>query len=406
LDQDTHLYGTLTNVPQSSGFAAGIFMNLARLIKPYNAVLSTNLQQRADAAYSAAGSSIPADAKLYYNIQKYLLTGDTTASNVINSLASNTSNLKNSYNHEAGDFIMNGSGNAWLASYFMSYLLATNQPTDAMVVAQFRSALKDAADREIGYLNGDAYPVGWPTNINPTTTFSFNYGAYTSQGELAYPCLMEWALTGEQQYIDAVSQLMDYDQGLNPLGKCYLTGIGFDRVHHPHQRESNYAENDLGVGGPQPGVTVYGPSTANGARLAKQIPDFSGLPRERRYADHLGDYEYNEFTVYQTKAFPAAVYPVLAQGGNWKPANGEPFVNPAASVTITNGMASLQFGGLPEQGYVLQTASDINGPWTTLSSAGMALPDTMGLLHFTDPAPVSGTRFYRIQMQGHPGQVY
>ncbi len=389
LDQDPKLYGTLTNVPISTGFAAGLFMHLARLLKPYDAVLSTNLQQRADAAYSAVGSQIPTSAKLYYSVQKYLLTGDTGASNVINSLASTTSALKNTYNWEAGGFVGDPPGGIWLASYFMSYLLATNRPTNPAVVQQFKTALKDAADREIGYLNGDAYPVGWPTNINPAATRYFNYGAYTSQGELAYPCLMQWALTGAQQYIDAVSQLMDYDQGLNPLGKCYLTGIGFDRVHHPHQRESDYAERILGAGGPQPGYTVYGPTTVG--RAAKQIPPFSGLARERLYADHLGFWENNENSVYQGKAFPAAVYPVLARGGAWTPAR-EPFFNPAASCTVSNGLAHLRFGGLPSQVSYVQGSSSVNGPWSDLS--GPLQPDASGTIELTTTAG-AGLRFYR-----------
>ncbi|MGD0744396.1 MAG: glycoside hydrolase family 9 protein [Verrucomicrobiota bacterium] len=392
LDQDPKLYGTLTNVPISTGFAAGLFMHLARLIKPYDAAMSTNLQQRADAAYNAVGSGIPTDAKLYYSIQKYLLTGDTTASNVINSLASTTSALKNTYNWEAGGFIGDSGGNIWLASYFMSYLLATNRPTNPTVVQQFKTALKDAADQEIGYLNGDAYPVGWPTNINPTTTFYFNYGAYTSQGEFAYPCLMEWALTGQQQYIDAVSQLMDYDQGLNPLGKCYLTGIGFNRVYHPHQRESDYAQRILGVGGPQPGFTVYGPTTVG--RAAKQIPPFSGLPRERLYADHLGFWENDEGGVYQNKVFPAAVYPVLAQGGTWNPTR-EPYLNPAASIQSGTNGRMLQFGGIPYQTYVLQSATNINGPWSTTS--GPVAADVTGTVRFTDTSPASSTEYYRTE---------
>ncbi len=65
-----------------------------------------------------------------------------------------------------------------------------------------------------------------------------------------------------------MGQLMDYIQGLNPLGKCYVSGIGFDRVHHPHDRESTYAQ-EKGV-------------------------------------------------------FPAAIYPVLARGGKWNPAK-DPF---------------------------------------------------------------------------------
>jgi hypothetical protein len=56
----------------------------------------------------------------------------------------------------------------------------------------------------------------------------------------------------------------------------------------------------------------------------KQVPPINELSRERRYFDHLGSIAMNEFTVYQTLVFPAAIYPVLAQGGKWDPAN-DPF---------------------------------------------------------------------------------
>jgi hypothetical protein len=42
--------------------------------------------------------------------------------------------------------------------------------------------------------------------------------------------------------------------------------------------------------------------------------------------DHLGFYQMNEFTVYQSEVFPAAIYSVLAQGGKWHPAE-DPFAS-------------------------------------------------------------------------------
>jgi len=324
-DQDTLRYGTETNDAVSCGLAAGVFLNLARLLQPYDAKGSADLRARGEAAYNY-GNSVPGwrmktTHQLYYAIQKYLLTGDSAASNLVNSLASRTAALKDSYNKEAGGFATDG--NIWLANFFMSYLIETNRPTNPAVVQEFRRNLKAAADRALELLNGDAYPVGWPANVDPKT-FNFQHGAFTSQGQLAYPCLMQWALTKEQKYIDATSQLMDYDQGLNPLGKCYMTGMGFDQVHHPHQRESAYAEQ-RGWGGPQPDIVVYGPVMSGDAvRDARQIPALTGLARERRYVDHLGFYQMNEFTVYQSEVFPAAIYPVLAPRGKWSAAS-DPF---------------------------------------------------------------------------------
>jgi hypothetical protein len=130
------------------------------------------------------------------------------------------------------------------------------------------------------------------------------------------------------------------------------------------------------------------------------------MPRERKWMDDNGNITWVEFTVEETEVYQTAVYPVLAQWGTWKPANGEPFVNPAAaSMSVTNGV-KLQFGGVPYQAYILQRADAVTGPWNTVTLAGTMQPDSTGTLHFTDPAPVTTMRFYRAQMQGQPGQVY
>jgi hypothetical protein len=50
------------------------------------------------------------------------------------------------------------------------------------------------------------------------------------------------------------------------------------------------------------------------------VPAAQGLARERRYVDHLGSFQMDEFTVYQSLVFPASIYPVLARGGKWDPA--------------------------------------------------------------------------------------
>ena len=132
---------------------------------------------------------------------------------------------------------------------FYSYLIEKQRPTDPAVVEQFKTALKAAADREIGYLKGTTYPVGTPMNLRW-------WGSNTAQGQYAFPCLLQWSLTKEQKYIDAACQLMDYDQGLNPIGKCYMCGLGFNRVYNPHDRESAYTKSK--GWGPRPGILVFG----------------------------------------------------------------------------------------------------------------------------------------------------
>jgi hypothetical protein len=124
-----------------------------------------------------------------------------------------------------------------------------------------------------------------------------------------------------------------------------------------------------------------------------QVPDVSGLPRERKWMDDCGSYEWNEFTVDESEMFPAVVYPVLAQGGAWSPAR-EPFLNPAVSIqSVSNGFA-LAFGALPGQTNYVQGSSSVSGPWSDLS--GPLFPDPSGLVHFTDTTTHGlAARFYR-----------
>ena len=57
----------------------------------------------------------------------------------------------------------------------------------------------------------------------------------------------------------------------------------------------------------------------------------------------------------------------------------------------------LQFGGIPYQTYVLQTATDINGPWSTDTFVGPATADVTGMVRFTDTSPAPAAEFYRTQ---------
>jgi endoglucanase len=130
---------------------------------------------------------------------------------------------------------------------------------------------------------------------------------------------MLWRLNGEQKYINAVSQMMDYALGLNPLGKCFMTGLGFNRVHNPHDRESAYTIEQ--GWGPRPGILIFGPGlvTNNGKSYPAIVRNQT--PRERIYIDNRDAISQSEFTIYQSLCFPAAIYPVLAEGGKYDESN-------------------------------------------------------------------------------------
>ncbi len=316
-DRETNRFGTEVLDPRSAGFASGMFLHLARALKPYKPERSAALQKRAELAFRAVGDRIRPTHQLYYAVQKYLLTGDESAHQMVKDLADRALEYADSYNGAPESFAgagRPGGRDGWLASFFFSYVLEKTRPTDPAVVEKFRAAIQAAADKEIGYLAAHAYPVGAPLNLRW-------WGSNVGQGQYAYPCLLSWVLTKEPKYIDAASQLMDYAQGLNPLGKCYVTGMGFNRVHNPHDRESAYTK-EMGWG-PRPGILVFGPG---GSGRGVSVPTLTTLARERRFIDNLPSIQWTEFTVYQSLCFPAAVYPVLAQGGRWD-ATKDPFAS-------------------------------------------------------------------------------
>lgn len=314
-DRETNLFGTEVLDARSAGFASGMFMHLARALKPFKPESSAKLRARAELAYTAAGERIRPAHQLYFATQKYLLTGDEAAHCMVKELADAAGAYVDTYNGPPESFAGSnrpGGRDGWLASFFFSYLVEKERPTDHAVVEKFKAALKAAADKQIAILESNAYPVGTPASLRW-------WGSNLGQGQYAYPCLLYWALTKEQKYVDAASQLMDYAQGLNPIGKCYVTGIGFNRVHNPHDRESAYTK-EMGWG-PRPGILVFGPG---GTGRGVSVPAVTDLPRERRFIDNLPSIQWTEFTIYQSLCFPAAVYPVLSQGGKWD--RQDPFI--------------------------------------------------------------------------------
>ena len=74
---DPTRFGTEVLDSRSASFASGMFMHLARLIKPYNAARSQELQKHAEMAFAAAGGAIRPTHKLYYAGAEFLLlTGE------------------------------------------------------------------------------------------------------------------------------------------------------------------------------------------------------------------------------------------------------------------------------------------------------------------------------------------
>ena len=323
-DQDTKKYGTVTATVGNympTATAAGLFMHLARVIKPYNPQKSAELVERSERAFKAIGEigTLAAPERLYYHIQRYLLTRDEADHAEIRRLY-NTSGVESMKDHL---FVTPGyslnDARFDNPAYIMSYVLEKDVPTDAAIVNFFKSAIKAAADANIAELKTRAFPVG-------TTPGAGGWGHATRQPQYAAIPLLQWKLSNDQTYFDAASELMDYKLGLNPMGISFVTGLGFHQVLNIHDRESAYTKS-LGWGS-KPGFTVFGagltPRESVNAPNRRQnsgvIPGYNELPKERLFTDILEIINFTEFTIFESLHYDA-LYTILSGGGKWNGVN-------------------------------------------------------------------------------------
>ena len=308
LDRDDKKYGTVTIDSRATSAGAGLFMHLARMIKPYDPEHSGKLAARAEKAMKFESESMADPERLYYHIQRYLLLGMDADHQKIRELYQTAAGLKDNIYLTPGYSLNDGKFDN--PAYIVSYILESRVPTDPEIVNFFKQAIKDAADANISELRRHAYPVG----NNPVGSA---WGHNVRQPQYAALPLLEWKLSGDQGYFDAASELMDYKTGLNAIGISYITGLGFHQVHNVHDRESAYTASK--GWGPKPGITVFGPGVTGWGRNIRIIPPINELPKERQYVDDREIISFNEFTIFETMHYDA-LYTVLAGGGQW---NGE-----------------------------------------------------------------------------------
>jgi len=306
LDKDTKEYGTVGVDNRATAIGAGLFMHMARIIRPYDSERSTVLLKRADRAFTFAKNAMAVPERLYYHIQRYLLLQEEADRQMVRELHETAAGLKENLYSTPGYSLNDDKFDN--PAYILSYVLAKKAPVDRKIVDFFRRSIRNAADAAIAELRRHAYPVG----NNPS---GMAWGHNVRQPQYAATPLLEWMLSGEQDYFDAASELMDYKAGLNPVGISYITGIGFHKVHNVHDRESAYS---ISKGwGPKPGITVFGPGvTGFGARNIQVVPAIDTLAKERQYVDDREIISFNEFTIFETMHYDA-LYTILAGGGKW-----------------------------------------------------------------------------------------
>ena len=305
MDQDTKKYGTVLTDPRATCTSAGLFMHLARLFKPYDPERSGMLLVRAEKAMDAGVMDMAEPEKLYFYIQKYLLTGDKESHRKIKELYTLVDLLPYSAFKTQGYSLNDQDFDN--PAYFFSYIIEKDRETDPEIVKFFKDALKKTADSTINMLHAHAYPVANNSAVG-------GWGHNVKQPQYAGPAMLCWSLTQDQKYLDAASEMMDYKLGLNPLGISYVTGLGWHQVHNPHDRESAFTKA-LGLG-PKPGITVFGPGILGWWRKSPVYPEAKTMAKERQFVDDIRAIYFTEFTIFETMTHDA-FYTVLAEGGKW-----------------------------------------------------------------------------------------
>lgn len=106
-------------------------------------------------------------------------------------------------------------------------------------------------------------------------------------------CMMyAYKLTGEDKYLKAALQNVDYMLGRNAVGYCFVTGFGSKPVMHPHQRISSCD----GIEQPLPGFVSGGPNPGQQDLATVQAEYPSNYPDES-YLDNQNSYASNEIAI-------------------------------------------------------------------------------------------------------------
>ena len=106
-----------------------------------------------------------------------------------------------------------------------------------------------------------------------------------------------YKIFGCQEYIDAAYEQLGYILGKNPMGMCFVTGMGSSGVKRPHHRPS---ESD-DVEEPVPGLLVCGPNKQSQDKFTQwNIP--SEASPAKCYYDIMYSFSTNEATIFCNSA--------------------------------------------------------------------------------------------------------
>ena len=292
---------------------AAIMAQAARVYAPYDAAFATTCQTAAELAWTFLEtwiSPIPSDGN-------YLPSGISTGS-YSNTLGTNSDEDERAW---AAAELYKLTGDTDYQTDYITYRNATNlmgtdnklgnfrdsQPFASMTFSTIthgsvnttektnaHNAVVAAADDWIARFDASDYR----TPVQHVETF-IGFGSYAIPSSRAFQLIAAYYLTDDSNYLTYAEKFLDTQLGLNPLGKCFITGLG----SAPSVSPLNFYVKNSSLGTP-PGYPINGPmhhpsgaNAHNAALIAAYNPAESSQPVFRRYVDTYLSPEYSEATV-------------------------------------------------------------------------------------------------------------
>lgn len=182
-------------------------------------------------------------------------------------------------------------GYGWedMGSYGNIAYLSSGRELDAAVKEKIETSMKERGETLYQTVSGDGYGAGLKKE-------EYIWGSNLLVANNGLQLLDAYHLTGERKYYDAAWEQIHYLLGRNPMGICYVTGLGTHPVMKPHHRPS------AAVGRPMPGMLSGGPCDWMADDLTKDLFEGKSVPPAKCFLDMTGSYSTNEITIYWNSA--------------------------------------------------------------------------------------------------------
>ena len=134
----------------------------------------------------------------------------------------------------------------------------------------------------------------------------FNWGSNMTVANAGIILGIANQITGEDKYIEAAGDNLNYLLGKNPNAVCFVTGFGTVSPQNPHHRPS------MAAGQAMKGMLVGGVNSSLEDSAAKAY--LANMPSAKCYVDHSESYSTNEITIYWNS--PLTYLMVLTSGNS------------------------------------------------------------------------------------------